>query len=98
MANVIVHCYYTGAEDAVCGFIEEMLDSGLRQEILEEDGCLQYDYFFSAENRRTGVLLERWRDETALSKHAGGAAMEKLKEIKARYGIETSVERYSLKD
>ncbi len=98
MANVIVHCYYTGAEDAVCGFIEEMLDSGLRQEVLEEDGCMQYDYFFSAEDRSVGVLLEKWRDETALSRHAGGAAMEKLKAVKARYPIETRVERYSLKD
>ncbi len=98
MANVIIHCYYTGPEDAVCGFIEEMLDSGLRQEVLDEDGCLQYDYFFSAEDKTVGVLLERWRDDTALSKHANGTPMAKLKEIKARYDIETRVERYVLKE
>ncbi len=98
MANVILHCYYTGEEDAVCGFIDEMFDSGLRQEVLDEDGCLQYDYFYSAEDRHIGVLLEKWRDEEALSRHANGEAMAKLKEVKARYDLETRVERYLIKD
>ncbi len=92
---IIIHCYYTGAEDAVCGFVEEMLDSGLRQEVLNEDGCEQYDYFFSAEKRSDATLLERWRDETAFSRHLNGAVMAKIKEVKARYGIETRVERYT---
>ncbi len=93
MANVILHCYYSGEEDAVCGFVEEMLDSGLRGEVLGEDGCMQYDYFFSAENRKNAVLLERWRDETALSRHMNGAVMAKIKEVKARYPLETRIER-----
>ncbi len=98
MANIIIHCYYTGKEDVVCGFIEEMLDSGLRDEVRGEDGCMQYDYFFSAEDKSTGVLLERWRDDTALSKHMNGRVMERIQEVKARYKLETRVERNQLKE
>ena len=98
MANIILHCCYTGEEDAVCGFIDEMLDSGLRQEILDEDGCLQYDYYFSAESRTSALLVERWRDETALSRHMNGGVMAKLREVKARYDLETRLERYTVKD
>ncbi|MBQ9459288.1 MAG: antibiotic biosynthesis monooxygenase [Oscillospiraceae bacterium] len=98
MANIILHCYYSGEEEAVCGFIEEMLDSGLRGEVLAEDGCMQYDYFFSAEKRTSAVLLERWRDETSLSRHMNGAVMTKIKEVKQRYDVETRVERNVLKD
>lgn len=94
----IIHCYYTGEEDAVCGFFDEMFDSGLRQEVLDEDGCLQYDYFYSAQDRSAGTLIERWRDEAALSRHANGAAMAKLQAVKARYHLETRVERYVVKD
>ncbi len=98
MANVVLHCYYSGEEDAVCGFIDEMLDSGLRAEVLGEDGCMQYDYYFSAEKRTNAVLLERWRDDEALSRHANGAVMAKIKEVKARYDLETRIERNVLKD
>jgi quinol monooxygenase YgiN len=98
MANIVLHCYYTGEEEAVCGFVDEMLDSGLRAEVLAEDGCMQYDYFFSAEQRTSAVLLERWRDDLALSKHANGAVMAKIREVKKRYNIETRVERNVLKD
>ncbi len=98
MATIIIHCRYTGEENAVCGFFDEMYDSGLRREILDEDGCMQYDYYYSAEDRSAGLLVEKWRDDTALSKHMNGAAMARLHEIKARYALETQVERYTLKE
>lgn len=98
MANIIIHCYYTGAEGAARGFIEEMQTSGLQQEVWSEDGCLQYDYFLSARDGNVGALLEKWRDEAALSAHMNGEPMRKLKAVKGKYALETKVERYELKE
>ncbi|MBE6909659.1 MAG: hypothetical protein E7474_08860 [Ruminococcaceae bacterium] len=98
MANIIVHCFYTGAEEDICGFFDEMYDSGIHGEVLEEDGCMQYDYFYSASDRSVGALLEKWRDDAALSKHMNGTAMAKLQEVKARYHLETRVERFVVQD
>jgi len=98
MANIILHCYYTGAEGAARGFMEEMASSGLRDEVLREEGCIQYDYFLSAYDGCSGVLLEKWRDAEALTAHANGEPMKKLLKVKEKFGLETRVERYELKE
>ncbi len=98
MAHVILHCYYTGEEAAVRGFVEEMISSGLRREVLEEDGCVQYDYFFPALPQPCVLLMERWRDEQALAQHMNGAVMVKIRAVKAKYGIDTRLERCMPKD
>lgn len=98
MANVIIHCYYTGEDGAVRRFVDEMQDSGLQKEVWDEDGCLQYDYFISARDENVGVLVEKWRNAAALEAHSKGAPMSRLLLVKEKYGLETKVERYELKD
>ena len=93
MANVILHCYYTGEADEVRGFVEEM-QSTLRGEVLAEDGCAQYDYFYPAQGSGCALLLEQWRDEQALLQHMNGEVMTRIRAVKAKYGIGTRIERY----
>ena len=95
MANIIIHCFYTGREGAVQGFFDEM-QSGLQKEVQAEDGCLQYDYFISAKDGCAGVLLERWRDRAALEAHQKGIPMAKLLVVKEKYGLDTRVEIYEV--
>jgi quinol monooxygenase YgiN len=97
MATIIIHCYYKGAEGAVRGFFDEM-QGGLQKDVYAEDGCIQYDYYLSAKDGSAGVLLEKWRDRAALDAHQKGAAMSKLLPVKDRYGLETRVEIYELKE
>ena len=97
MANIIIHCYYKGAEGAVKGFFDEM-QAGLQADVYAEDGCIQYDYFLSAKDGSAGVLLEKWRDRTALDAHQKGVPMSKLLKVKEKYNIETKVEIYELKE
>ena len=97
MATIIIHCYYKGAEGAVRGFFDEM-QGGLQKDVYAEDGCIQYDYYLSAKDGSAGVLLEKWRDRAALDAHQQGAAMSKLLPVKDRYGLETRVEIYELKE
>ena len=97
MANIIIHCHYKGAEGAVRGFFDEM-QGGLQREVRAEDGCVQYDYYLSAEDGSAGVLLERWRDRAALDAHQKGVPMSKLLRVKEKYGLETKVEIYEIKE
>ena len=98
MANIILHCYYPGRDGSARAFVEEMISSGIQDEVRNEDGCLQYDYFLSAQDPETAVLLEKWRDAEALNAHMVGEPMKHLKAVKARHGLETVVERYDLKE
>jgi quinol monooxygenase YgiN len=41
----------------------------LRQQSLEEPGCLGYEVFHQVENPTALLLLERYRDETSLEAH-----------------------------
>ena len=97
MATIIIHCHYKGAEGAVKGFFDEM-QSGLQKDVYAEDGCIQYDYFLSAKDAETGVLLEKWRDAAALDAHQKGEPMQKLLKVKEKYHIDTTVEIYELKE
>ena len=97
MANIIIHCHYKGAEGAVKGFFDEM-QAGLQSEVYAEDGCIRYDYFLSAKDAKTGVLLEKWRDRAALEAHQKGEPMRRLIKVKEKYQIETTVEIYELKE
>lgn len=97
MATIIIHCYYRGAEGAVKGFFDEM-QATLQKDVYAEDGCIQYDYYLSAKDGGAGVLLEKWRDRAALDAHQHGVPMSKLLPVKEKYGLETKVEIYELKE
>lgn len=97
MARVIVHTYYTGGEGAVRGYFDEM-QAGLQREVYAEEGCIQYDYYLSAKDGGAGVLLEMWRDMEALKAHQGGVPMSRLLPVKQKYGLETRVEIYEIKE
>ena len=97
MPTIIIHCHYTGAPEAVRGFFDEM-QAGLQKDVCAEDGCLQYDYYLSAKDGSSGVLLEKWRDRAALDAHQSGEPMAKLLKVKDKYGLETRVEIYELKE
>jgi len=93
MDRIVLHVYYKGEAGKAKAFAEEM-QHGLRAEVLAEDGCLQYDYFLPIGDEKGALLLEGWRDQAALSKHANGDVMKKLKAVKEKYGLETTIERY----
>ena len=92
MENIVLHVYYTGEQARA--FVEEMQSGGLQAAVKAEDGCLQYDYFLPTQDAGVALLLEKWRDQTAIEKHNAGENMVKLKAVKAKYGLETKIERY----
>lgn len=92
MENIVLHVYYTG--EKARAFVEEMESGGLQAAVKAEDGCLQYDYFLPTQDAKTALLLEKWRDTAAIEAHNASENMVKLKATKAKYGLETKIERY----
>ena len=92
MENIVLHVYYTG--EKAKAFVEEMESSGLQAAVKSEDGCLQYDYFVPTQDAGVALLLEKWRDSSAIEAHNASENMVKLKATKAKYGLTTKIERY----
>ena len=91
MDGILLHVLYQGAEAKA--FADEM-QSGLRNDVLAEGGCLQYDYFLPVGKEDCVLLIEHWRDQAALDKHSAGEPMAKLKALKASHHLTTSIERF----
>ena len=91
MDGILLHVRYRGT--GAKAFSEEM-QQGLRRDVLAEDGCMQYDYFLPIGEENCVLLIEHWRDQTALDKHSAGEPMAKLKALKAKYGLTTDVTRF----
>lgn len=93
MEKIVLHVYYSGAEEALRTFVREM-ESGLQRDVKAEDGCEQYDYFLPVDGEPCVLLLERWRDAEALRRHMAQPRMEEIRAQKERLGLTTRVERY----
>lgn len=84
------------AEDAQKrqAFFDEVAAAGIIEATRAEDGCMLYDYFFSAEREGEILLVENWVDKEAQEIHDKLPHLEKLGEIKARYGIKTEIKEF----
>ena len=75
-------------------FLGRIYAEGIDVSSRAEDGNIKYDYYFP-ENDADGLLLvEKWRDEGALSAHALTPHFKRLTEFKPLYVLETVAERY----
>lgn len=93
MENILLHVYYSGKPGQAKAFAVEM-QQGLRNHVLKEAGCLQYDYFIPNGDDSKVLLIERWEDQSALDQHANGSVIKQLKVIKAKYELDTRIERF----
>ncbi|MBQ5799327.1 MAG: antibiotic biosynthesis monooxygenase [Oscillospiraceae bacterium] len=74
-------------------FVRAIKDAGLQAAVRAEDGCMQYDYYISCEAEDTVLLVEHWRDQAAVKRHAETPTMEKIKALKAQYVEDTQITR-----
>ena len=92
MKGILLHVSYRGEQARA--FADEMQQSGLRAAVLAEAGCMQYDYYRPLAETNCVLLIEHWRDQAALDAHSAGEPMAQLKALKAKYGLETGIERF----
>lgn len=88
--NVIYESNNNGALD----YVKEVKETGLLDLIHQEEGNIQYEYFSSLENLNKVFLLEKWESKEAVEKHNTSNNMKKLGEIKQKYNIQTTVNKF----
>lgn len=75
-------------------FCARLKNTGLRETILKEDGCLRYNYYLASDNDDTVLLVEQWQTPAHQSAHMAQAHMKTLLELKNREILSTDVQKY----
>ncbi len=78
MLTVLIR--YKGINGNAKKFIEEMISSGIVEEIRNEEGNLRYDYFFPMDDNESVLLIDSWENQEALDRHHQLPLMNKIKE------------------
>ena len=78
-------------------FIEKLHSEGIVAAVRAEDGCFQYDYYFSEKDKNEILLIEAWETKEHQQIHIGQPHMARLREIKDDYVKETKLDEFVLK-
>jgi quinol monooxygenase YgiN len=91
---IMVNIYYSGIPGNARKFAEEMLSSGIVDEIRAEEGNLKYEYFFPMNDAETVLLIDSWENQQALDIHHNSPMMQKIIDLREKYDLSMKVERY----
>ena len=91
---ITVNIYYTGKSGSARRFAEEMISSGVVADIRAEAGNLRYEYFFPMEDPETVLLIDSWKDQTAIDAHHASPMMGKIAALREKYDLHMKVERF----
>ena len=89
-----MNLYYTGVDGNARKFVEEMESSGTAAAIRAEEGNLRYDYFFSAADPETVLLIDSWMSQEAIDAHHVTPMMGTIAALREKYDLHMSAERY----
>ena len=93
--SLTVNIYYTGKNGSARRFAEEMVSSGLAEQVRREPGNVRYDYFFPMDDPETVLLIDRWTDQHALDMHHKTPMMAQIAALRSKYQLKMRVERYT---
>ncbi len=93
-----INIYYTGSNGSAKRFAEEMINSGIVDEIRSKKGNLRYEYFIPLNDSETVLLIDSLENQEALDLHHKSETMNKIMELRNKYDLHMKVERYSLED
>ena len=89
-----VNIYYSGINGNARKFAEEMISTGIVNEIRAEEGNLKYEYFFPMNDEETVLLIDSWENQQALDIHHQSTMMSKIISLREKYHLSMKVERY----
>ena len=93
-----INIYYKGKNGSAKKFANEMISTGIVDEIRKKDGNLRYEYFEPLDNKETILLIDSWKDQESLDKHHESDTMNKIIELRNKYDLHMTVEKYILDD
>ena len=91
---ITINIYYSGNNGSARAFAEEMVSSGTVAQIRKEDGNLRYEYFFPMEEPETVLLIDQWRDQSAIDVHHASPVMGQISRLREKYDLHMKVERF----
>ena len=91
---ITVNIYYKGVNGNAKKFAEEMISSGVVDDIRAEDGNIRYEYFFPLADEETVLLVDSWKDQRSIDIHHVSPMMRKIAELREKYDLHMKVERY----
>ena len=91
---ITVNIYYTGSNGNARKFAEEMVSSGIVNDIRNEEGNDKYEYFFSMKDPETVLLIDSWKDQKSIDMHHASPMMAQIIKLREKYDLHMKVERY----
>lgn len=92
--SITVNIYYNGENGNARRFAEEMKNSGTVEKIRAEKGNLRYEYYQPLDDVETILLIDSWENQSALDRHHASPMMDKIAELRNKYNLHMTVERY----
>lgn len=96
MNAIIEHVYFCGKEKDLHRLVRTYAESGDLKRVNEEDGCIQFEFFFAAERNDRMVLMEHWRDAAALDAHHATPMMNSLLTLIKEYSLVIESEKFEI--
>lgn len=93
---ITINIYYTGENGNAGKFAEEMISSGVVNNIRAESGNIRYEYFFPMEDAETVLLIDSWENQHSIDLHHSSPMMEQIIKLREKYNLSMKVERYVL--
>ena len=93
MITVIIR--YKGINGNAKKFVNEMISSGIVNDIRNEEGNLRYEYLYPLEDDESVILIDSWKDQTSLDKHHQLPLMKKISELREKYDLHMEVEKHT---
>ena len=92
--SITVNLYYKGSNGSARAFADEMEARGIADAIRAEDGNERYEYFIPLKDPETVLLIDSWKDQESLDRHHASAMMSELAELREKYDLHMTAERY----
>lgn len=91
---ITVNIYYIGKNGNARRFAEEMLESGIVEEIRSDPGNIRYEYFIPMNDSEKVLLIDKWENQQALDRHHAKPLMKKIMSLRDKYDLHMTVKRY----
>ena len=85
MEELILYVKYHAKPGGREAFVRQVVEESILTAIRAEDGCLAYDYYFSAQDENELLLIERWASAEHQRIHMQQPHMARLRTIKEQY-------------
>lgn len=92
--SITINIYYSGKNGNAKKFAEEMIKSGVVDKIRRENGNEKYEYFYPAKDSETVLLIDRWKNQSAIDAHHNSPMMKEIAALREKYDLHMKVEKF----